>query len=97
MTINFYINDEQKFPFCSMPNVSSNPFSLGDKINLSYDVETKGFGIFQKDDNLEILENALKLIYENRGVEIVSEQKHMKYVGNRTVILIIEYYCDIIK
>ena len=99
MTIQFYLNNEEKTEITTMYNIQGNSFAVGDIVHL--DVEE----LHPNDTNERVKEFQKTLIKENKELEtkfrrqkvkLVRESKCMLFSAFYETKLTIKYYCEIV-
>lgn len=99
MTIHFYLNDKTETPITSFHDLATNPFKVGDIINLSVDeLYPKDYSQYNKPTQEKmILDNdKLRNNFNIKSIKIVREGKYCGFNGLTEPILTIEYHCEIV-
>ena len=97
MRIEFYLNNDDSHIY-TMYDMTSNPFKIGDIINLS--VEDISPSKLRSSNNLEIARKMIdqntteKNKFHNKEIKLVREGKYIDIESDRFTI---EYHCDFIS
>lgn len=97
MTIYFNLNDENETPIRTFYDMESNPFSLGDIINLSVDeLQTRKYENYKKEEIQRMFDEhrILKNKYHLNQIKLVKEAKYIEIANGGIAI---EYHCELIK
>jgi hypothetical protein len=96
MTIQFYLNDENETHVHTFFDVQSNPFTLGDTINLSVDeIPPRKYENFKPNAIKHIRENHkhTRDLFHLNKIKLIKESKYIELESDK---LTIEYHCELI-
>ena len=99
MRIDFYLNNEEETQITSFSELQSNPFSVGDVVNLNvrelypidYNKYKESYQIKMINDNQE-----LNILFSRKKVKIVKEGKWVEFTVIKEPTLVIEYHCEFV-
>lgn len=100
MVINFYLNNEKKTLITSFLDLKTNPFSIGDVINLNVRSLTEcDLKPYKEKTKKDLIEGSKELenLFKMKEVKIVREEKYMDLKFLSDTKLSINYYCDILS
>ena len=99
MNIHLYLNDENETQIASFYDIQSDPFKIGDEINLNPEE------IYPADYNDFIKEVRIKFIKENKEmielfrlkrVKLISLYRELRFNGFNSQTYTIEYKCEFV-
>ncbi len=97
MIIHFYLNNEEETLIHSMYDMVSNPFKVGDTINLSVDdippSKLRNCS-FKVKENLAKKNEDLKSMFDGKEIKLVREGKYVDIENDKFVI---EYHCKLVS
>jgi hypothetical protein len=97
MTIQFYLNNEEETHIYSLYDMSSNPFKIGDVINLSVDdIPPVKLKEYKPEFAKKLVEDnkQQRAMFHNKKIKIIHE---WKYIDIESDIFTIEYHCDLVS
>lgn len=101
MTIHFYLNNEEETQITTMYDMVSNPFKIGDVVNLDIDdllpCDSNYLTNQEQKNKLKKDNEALRDLFHLKSVKIVKEGKYMRFMITSETKLTIEYHCDLIE
>lgn len=100
MTIHFYLNNNAETPITTFYDVESNPFKVGDVIQLDvdeiYPIEIKTY----KDSVINKIyddQRSLEELFRHKEIKIVRENKYVNIKMLKESRITIEYHCELIN
>lgn len=99
MNIHFYLNNEEETQITSFYDMASNPFNVGDIVNLDVDELYPADYNQYKDERRKIMSDdnkELKKLFKRKKVKIVREGKWVEFKVVKAPKLVIEYHCDFV-
>jgi hypothetical protein len=99
MIIAFYIKNEEEIPITTFYDIESNPFSVGDILNLNVDdIYPIQINKYDSDYQKKIVEDNTKLIelFKRKKIKIVEEGKWVEFSVLNSSKLTIEYHCQFV-
>jgi len=100
MNIHFYLNTEEETEIVTFYDLESNPFKIGDEVNLSVDeFYPIDYNKHKKEFVQELIEdnNQLQAMFNRKKIKIMSEGKYASFNTAQEAKLTIEYYCDLVE
>jgi len=97
MTIQFYLNNEEQTHIYSLYDMSSNPFKVGDVVNLSVDhIPPVKIKEYNPDFAKKIVEanKQQRAMFHNKKIKLIREGKYIDIESDR---FIIEYHCELVS
>jgi hypothetical protein len=97
MTIQFYLNNEEETHIYSLYDMSSNPFKIGDVINLSVDdIPPVKLKEYKPEFAKKLVEDnkQQRAMFHNKKIKIIHEWKYIDIESDRFTI---EYHCDLVS
>lgn len=100
MNIYFYLNTEDETEIVTFHDLESNPFKLGDEVNLSinelYPAEYSKYNDHYKKVIIEDNEE-LRRKFNRKNIKLVWEGKYINFKTAQKPSITIEYHCDIVE
>lgn len=100
MNIHFYLNNEEETQITSFHDMASNPFSVGDVINLNVEeLYPADYNKFKTEVKNKMIEdnNYLEKLFKMKKVKIVSEGKWVDFKVANAPKLVIEFHCEFVS
>lgn len=97
MTIQFYLNNEDETSIHSMYDMVSNPFKVGDIINLSVDnIPPYKLQTYKPEFAKKLVEDnkQQRAIFHNKEIKLIREGKYIDIESDKFVI---EYHCELVS
>lgn len=97
MTINFFLNNGKRMKITSFDNVASNPFNVGDIIQL-YVNELDSWTRHENKYSTALVDyKNLNETFHNKVVKLVEVEKYVMFDNFTNPELTIDYICEIVK
>lgn len=100
MNIQFYLNTEEETEIVTFYDLESNPFKIGDEVNLSVDeLYPVEYNKYKKDFAQKLIEDndQLQAMFNRKKIKIVREGKYASFKTAHKATLTIEYHCELIE
>jgi hypothetical protein len=100
MHIHFYLNNEEETQITSFYDMTSNPFSVGDIVNLNVEeLYPMDYNKFKEEFRVKMIEDnkELEKLFKRKKVKIVREVKWVEFKVANAPRLVIEFECELIS
>ena len=96
MNIHFYLNNEEETQITSFYDMASNPFNVGDIINLNVqELYPADYNKFKEDYQIKMINDnkELESKFQHKKVKLVREGKYVDFKVAKEAKLTIQYHC----
>jgi S-adenosylmethionine synthetase len=100
MHIHFYLNNEEETQITSFYDMTSNPFSVGDIVNLNVEeLYSIDYNKFKEEIRVKMIEDnkELEKLFKRKKVKIVREGKWVEFKVANAPRLVIEFHCEFVS